>query len=481
LSEKIKRTPSLLEPESTGGDIAATGLDFQAYLILCKIPYWLSYEGFSSVIWEGIGDIEAKFFAPGKGQVIEAIEAKNHDLTPVKFWEEIERFKRMDEGSPGTYRWFTLSCTGLSDNLQPLVNGLRRLRDPYPFYDTSSGVFQNSYEDYKEKVKKLGKNDEMAEFLFHKVLIEDKWGSLNDKAKGIFKDEFFAHLPEFDIRSREQEKVFENLLVLVRSQKNKPASRIQLIHAIHSAIDEENIPSKPVLINTALEEIPEQGKELQFLWKHFFGGSERIYPPASEWNARMYQELLETKKWIQENRSTRKVRLSGNRRISASLAIGSVFSAVSGFVIEAEQRDGQIWSTDSYANEKTPNYEFSTQFEKRSGKELILTIGITRESIAPEVIAYLQGQDLLHFPKLHLFSQIPIVSAEQANLAADKIKKEIKRALNETKANRVHLFYAGPAHLALFLGHRWNALAPLQCYEWVSTGQYIPTCSLEVK
>lgn len=478
MSEKNKRTPSLLEAESTGGDIAATGLDFQAYLILCKIPYWLSYEGFASVIWEGIGDIEAKFYDPGKGQVVEAIEAKNHNLTPARFWEEIERFKRMDEGSPGTYRWFTLSCTGLSDALHPLVNGLRRLRDPYPFYDTTSGVFQNSYEDYKEKVKKLGEDDGMAEFLFRKVLIEVEWGSLNDKAKGIFKDEFFDHLPEYDIRSREQEKVFENLLVLIRSQKNKPVSRCQLMRAIHSAIDEENIPFKSVHIHTAIEEISEQGKELQLLWKPFFGGSERVYPPSSEWNTRMYQELLETKKWIQENRSTSKIHLSGIRRISASLAMGSVFSAVSGFVIEVEQRGGQIWSTDAYANENTPDYVFSTDFEEGSGEELILTIGITRESIAPEVSSYLQDQDLLHFSKLHLFSLMPIVSAEQANLAANEIKKEVKTALSETKANRVHLFYAGPAHVALFLGHRWNALAPLQCYEWVNTGQYVPTCSL---
>lgn len=478
MSDKTKLTPSLLERESTGGDIASTGLDFQAYLILSKIPYWLSFEGFSSVIWEGIGDIEAKFFAPGKGQVIEAVEAKDYDLTPSTFWTEIERFQRMDKGSPGTYRWFTLSCTGLSDTLKPLVNGLRRIRDPYPFYDISSGVFQNSYEDYKEKVKKLGKNDEMAEFLFHKVLIEDKWGSLNHKAKGIFKDEFFEHLPEYDMRSREQEKVFENLLVLVRSQKNKPVSRSQLIQSIHSAIDEESIPSKPILINTAIEEPAKQGKELQFMWKPFFGGSERIYPPSSEWNTRMCQELLETKGWILENQSTRRVRLSGNRRISSSLAIGTVFSAVSGFVIEMEQRDGQIWSTDTYANENTPNYIISSDSEEGDGEEIIVTVGITRESIAPEVTAYLQDQKLFQFPRLHLYSPKPIVSAEQANLVADKIKKEIKSALSKTKAKHVHLFYAGPAHLVLFLGHRWNALAPLQCYEWINTGKYISTCPL---
>lgn len=87
--EKISR-PSLLEPESTGGDIAEGGFEFQRNLILYKIPYWLSFEGFTSLIWESIGDIEAKFFLPGKGLVNEAVEAKNHQVTPKEFWDEIE-------------------------------------------------------------------------------------------------------------------------------------------------------------------------------------------------------------------------------------------------------------------------------------------------------------------------------------------------------------------------------------------------------
>jgi hypothetical protein len=45
-------------------------------------------------------------------------------------------------------------------------------------------------------------------------------------------------------------------------------------------------------------------------------------------------------------------------------------------------------------------------------------------------------------------------------------------------SKQVHLFFAGPAFLALFLGHRLNATAPIQCYERVSTGQYVPTCRL---
>ncbi|MDP9353383.1 MAG: hypothetical protein M3P51_17825 [Chloroflexota bacterium] len=38
------------------------------------------------------------------------------------------------------------------------------------------------------------------------------------------------------------------------------------------------------------------------------------------------------------------------------------------------------------------------------------------------------------------------------------------------------MYYAGPGVLAVFLGHRLNATAPVQCYERVGTDQHVPTC-----
>src|SRR5699024_3425600 len=369
-SENGKQSPSLLEKESTGGDIASSGFDFQAYLILCKLPHWLSFEGFSSVIWESVGDIEAKFFDTQKGEVIEAIEAKDHRITPRQFWDEIDRFKNMDEGSPGTYRWFTLSCTGLSETLHPLINGLRRLRDPYPFYSHTSGVFENSYEDYKEKVIGLGKSKDMAEFLFRKVSIEDKWGSLSEQAKGMFNNEFTRHLSGYDLRGSEQEKVFDVLHSVVRSQKNKPVFRQQLKQAMHLVIREDAIPTdQKVHINTEINQLPEAPRKINFLWKAFFGGKERKYPEPAVWTEELYNSIVVTKKWIEKNRSSKRIHLSGHRRLSSTMAIGVVFSSVSGFTIEAELREGGIWTTNKYPNNQTPGCEFAVDFEEGLDKQ----------------------------------------------------------------------------------------------------------------
>lgn len=475
--EKLNQTPSLLEPESIGGDIASTGMDFQAYLLLCKIPYWLSYEGFTSCIWESIGDIEAKFFDPEYGEIIEVIEAKNHTITPTEFWGEIERFRRIDEGSPGTFRYFTLSCTGLSKELQPLVNGLRRLRDPYSFYSDSSEVIQKSYEQYKQRVLKLGKNEKMASFLFNKVSIEDKWGSLSEQSKGMFHDSFSDYQSEYNLRKSELENVYTSLHQLVRSKKNKPVTRVKLRQAINSMLDIKEIPTKPVNIYTANNKLLETKKELTFNWHVYFGGKERKYPGLTEWNNKM-KEIDLTGKWIEENRSSRSIHLSGHRRISSSFALGSIFSAVSGFSILVEQRDGQVWASNDYPTNGTLPYEFSQKYENGCGNELVVTIGITRESIQDEVKQFLNNEETGNqLPKLHLYSKEPVISAAQANTATKNIKNMIKSRVSAISGTKIHLFYAGPGHLALFLGHRWNGLPPCQCYEWVNTGKYVPSCN----
>lgn len=476
--ERIDKTPSLLEPESTGGDVASTGMDFQAYLLLCKIPYWLSYEGFTSCIWESIADIEAKFYDPTYGEVREAIEAKNHSITPTEFWEEIERFRGMDKGSPGTFRWFTLSCTGLSKELHPLMNGLRRIRDPYSFYDVSSNVIRNSYEEYKQRVINLGQSEEMASFLFNKVSIEASWGSLNERSKGMFNDSFFEFQPEYNLRPSELGNVYTSLHQLVRSQKNKPVTRKQLRQTINSTLDSKDIPDNPTYISTENSQSIEMKKELTFNWHDYFGGKQRKYPDPIEWNHKM-KELEVTKNWIEKNRSSRNIHLSGHRRISSSLSLGYTFSSVSGFSIDVEQRGGQIWSTNDYPTNETPDYDFFSNYVEGEGNDLVVTIGITRESIENEVRIYLNKELEPTLSQLHLYSNDPIVSAFQANKAANEIKSKIKAQLVVNQFTKIHLFYAGPGHLALFLGHRWNGLPKTQCYEWVNTGEYVPTCALD--
>lgn len=477
-------TPSLLEAQSQGGDTAETGFDFQTNLMLCKIPLWLSFEGFDSLIREGVADFEMKFFSPTEGITREGLEAKNHHIAPKEFWDEIERFKEMDEGSPRTFGKFTICCVGISDELKPLINGLRRLRDPIPFYDEASGVVSNSYTDYLERVRKLGKNDDVAKFLYDKVLIEPFWNLLSDEqiTKGIFQEQLVRHLPEYEnLPGREIAKIYPCLLDLLRSHKARPITRQKLEQAINAGIGEQyRMPAKPVTITTETEELTQQEKSLQFEWAVFFGGSARQYPPSNEWNKLLIPQLDKTLKWIKENRSTRRLELKGSRRISSAIAFGYQFSAVAGFNVNMDYR-GETWSTDDHPDSETLDYPISTLYREGTGDSLVVTIGIMKNQLASEVERFLEGGQTVNLPTpmLNIYSDKPVISAKQANMAVNKIKKEIQQVASKNVTKKIELFYAGPTHLALFLGHRFNTLPPIQCYEWVSNNSYVPTCYLQ--
>ena len=476
--------PSLLERQSRGGDIAEGGINFQADVVLSMIPRWLRMEGFTSMLREGMLDAEAKFFVPGRGYKREGIEVKNHLISKSEFWNEIEQFEQIERGSGGDYQWFTLASAGLHGDLHPLVNNLRSIRDPYDFYENSR-IFENSYNDYLARVRAMGKTDEDADFLFRKILILKDLSSANDFGKALFKQSLEDNLPYHrDFSPRILEEIYTELSTFVRSRRNQTITRNEIEATLRARIPPEFQQTDfSIHIHTAINDIETDADitALRFDWVEFFAGENRNYPPPAVWNERMIGELLKAKKWILERRSTRRIFLTGNRRLSTSLAIGSIFSAVAGFPVDMQQRE-QIFATDAHAvPEETPDYQLRHEFlGQAKGEKLIVSIGIIRDVI-PEVDEYLQKQEFYDLPRLHIKGDAPIVSPEQANLVTGKIKSLISETLVQSGAKQIDLFIAAPAFLALFLGHRLNATAPVQCYERVAAGQYEPTCLLFAK
>lgn len=474
--------PSLLENESRGGDTNEGGISFQAEVVLSYIPKWLAKEGFTSMVREAMGDTEAKFFTPGRGFVKEFIEVKNHHVTPKEFWEEIDRFRRMDMVAPREYPWFTLASAGLSDDLHPLVNSLRRIRDPYDFY-ADSVIFDNSYKEYVETVKKLGKTEEEAIFLFTKVLIVSDLSTNQQHGEAMFKESLYNNLAGYqDLPARILKDIYNNLASFVKEHRNKTISRIALEENIRQSVSPNLRPSiRPVRLHTAIndQEIDVDKTELQFAWASFFGGDKRKFPSTEEWNQKLLTDLRSTKDWILNNHQTTKIILTGERRLSASVAFGSVFSAVSRFTIDMMYR-GAIWSTDAHADGNTPPYTLTTTGtnNNQAGNKLIVSIGIIRE-IANKVDSSLAELGLTGMPTLHIHGKAAVESPQQANLIVQEIKNRISEAVQQTGAVQIDLFIAGPAPLALLLGHRLNAIASsVQCYELAEEDHYVPTCLL---
>ena len=476
-------TPSLTENESRGGETAERGFSFQADVILSLIPKWLAQDSFCAMTRESIGDTEAKFFMPGHGYRREFVEVKNHTLTPAEFWEEIKRFKQVDTGSPETYYKFTLAATGLPPTIKPLINMLERVRKSYDFYEDGSGVKDNSFNAYLEKVKEIKHTEEEARFIFKQVFILADLSTAQSNGEALFRQSLIRHLPEYEeLPAKFLGNIYNNLYTFVKNKINEPITRLELEKMLEKDIDPKYLPNThSVAVHTANEDKTankdKDNTQGIFLdWKIFFGGNNRIYPPAEKWNKKMITELKETKEFIMQNHKTRRIKLTGSRRLSASLAIGSIFSAVSGFTIDMEYRS-ETWSTDAHSTSQTPHYLLDQTNVDTCGEHIVVSIGIIRE-IRSEVETSLKQLGLDGLPILHLEGKEAIKSPEHTNSAVRSCKEAIDKALAYSQAKLIHLFIASPAHFALFFGHRINATANVQCYEWVSTGHYVPTCLL---
>lgn len=274
---------NLQEPQSSGGDIAEKGFEFQNNVIISFVPNWLDDSSFDSFIRESMGDFEVKFFRPGEKDqyIFDFIEVKDHGITPSEFWKEIERFAEMDQGSSGLYRYFILASTGVSSGLSPIVNSLRRIRGPYSFYGPEAQVVQNSLEKFEEAVEKAGHKKEQAKFLFDKVIIKDDFGAVLSQGQAIFTDSLSGRFSCYDSLSYgEKIAMFSSLKSFISTKRNIPITRKEIEDNIMSCVGSEKTP--PPITPTIFTSIgdSEEKNSINLEWFEFWGGDERRYPTS---------------------------------------------------------------------------------------------------------------------------------------------------------------------------------------------------------
>ena len=476
--EDKHRGPSLNERESSGGDTARRGFRFQDDIVLSYIPYWLSLEGFTEMVSEAVGDIEAKFFVPGMDFAREFIEVKNKVLAPFEFWNEIDRFLELDKKTPGTYLWFTLVCRGLSKELHPLFNTLRRTREPYGFYDDGAAIRDNSYGYFERRVIDMGRTAGDARFLFEHILIRDNFSPAPGDTVQFIRS-IQEHLPQLQtLPMSALQKIASAIKDLVHRKEIEPINRIELEDCFAKASEAvELFVASPIRIDVQHGKDVKVGKNLVLDWAPFFNSADRRFPSTEVWNEAVVGTLNQTRDWIDVWRKKKRILLTGEHRLPTFLAIGSVFSAVAGFSVDYRYRE-EIWSTDAHATAETPAYKWSAEGRgSSSSEEIAVSIGIMRD-IKREVRVDLEKR-FGEIPVLHLFGTSPIVSAQQANNAVQLAKKEITSIARKAGARLMHLYVAGPASFSLFLGHRLNGTCDAQIYQWeTDSNTYVPTCRL---
>jgi hypothetical protein len=93
--------------------------------------------------------------------------------------------------------------------------------------------------------------------------------------------------------------------------------------------------------------------------------------------------------------------------------------------------------------------------------ELNVAFGILQDPAATLVQGGLRPEQVL---RLH--SSDPVVSAQAAQALVAQVKRIVTAAVVKLQPSTINLYFAGPAALAIALGHRWNAMPKTQLHEF---------------
>lgn len=264
--------------------------------------------------------------------------------------------------------------------------------------------------------------------------------------------------------------------------------RVVTAKDVNDVIDERGLrraaPSA-ILIVQSIDTDPHADEgTLALNWVDLFDGDQpavRTQPrDPADW-ARMDREIIEAAATL-EAEGWNSTLVRGAMRQATLFRVGAALPVVRGHALHYLQ-GGQVWSTDiAKAPVATPQMR-ETRLDL--GSDLAVAVGVAVDPTAA-VAAYLRNQAV---PVDELDTIKPaagvddqaVASAGQAVAYAQQIRDLVRGQLDRrSEAERIHLFLAGPAGLALLLGSRWNRIRPTVVYEHLGTGRgYTPAFTID--
>lgn len=215
-------------------------------------------------------------------------------------------------------------------------------------------------------------------------------------------------------------------------------------------------------------------------WTRLFDHSRRRVPKANTWSKTLLPQLRSLEQQIRAKSSERLVRLRGDLCLSTAFAVGNIFSASAGYHFELEHRQ-QLWFSDVLPD-KEIQIESVLEEGTPNAKDLLCIISVTGHA-RPEVLRYVSEKGMNFRAHLYLAPiDGPHDHSIQGNVAAASFARQVRiglrQALGKFAPQRTHLFYFGPASLAVLIGQKLNACGEIQFYEFQNPG-YVPSCRLK--
>jgi len=463
--------PALTDAKSLGGLIAQDGFDYQLWDGMARLPAWLTNPAFEELMFEGLEDLEARFFAPHapRHRLLERYQAKSGKLKPANVREVFEAFHVFDRAYPEHARTQTLVTPHLPSSLEWLTRDPSRVRKARPFYAPFMDIAKAS--DAKllsDLVEEFG--TDLGKFVADSVevcerVLPDRIAALNAFASSVH-----AAFPHIEASQKRIEVAFEALSSLARRSLGVPLGRNTLTKLIEEAFGSALLPRAafPIHIRSDHNQLNEAALEIN---ASSFSGGSSAFPVTDRWQYELIDPLDRTAKWLRSQNVSR-VAIGGSYRLTAAFAIGKSFRSAIGFELEISTRDG-TWSTDDRP-QPDGNYPqwIISDVKALRGDRLVVSIGIIRDPGAVLVAdGLVQPSGILN---VSLPAALTSGHATQAGVAA--VKSAVSAAVTKLKPVAIDVYFAGPAAFAVALGHRWNAMPPTQLHEFIAgEGRFVST------
>jgi hypothetical protein len=459
---------SLLEKQSTGGAVARVGFEYQDAFVLQHLPKWLAQGAFSHVVSEAIGDVEVCYFSPNGFKRV-MYEAKDYALTSTDFWSEIARFRKVRATSPSEYHRFIMVCRNYNSVTSPLLAKLERLRGVGDSFAAGSPLLAKARQEVIDWVVERGQPADEAEFVLDYV---DFLTFAAESADTAFNGRVEQDLPSINLRTKDVGSFREKCRTLVSRSSLAPVYRSNVEAALLEVLgaDAQDWLGTPTRLH--LLEGPAPMEELGIATAPF-NGPDRGQLTKADWQAQL-DIASEIGAFIKNSRTRRCVAVDGKQRMSLACLLGFAFSATRGYILQIEH-NGAVYRTDSHEKADGPFFNEVITDGQAGSSEGVACIGFPYAVGAD--LSLVSAGSLASVPCLVLESEKPFDSLTTLNLAVSEAKAALSGFRSMCKLSKVHLIVKGPSVFAVALGHRLNAVGPVQLYDWVD-GTYLPTASL---
>lgn len=464
----MSQAPTLTSQAGAGGIVALDGFDYQFHYGVVRIAEWLADPTFEGVMFEALEDLEARFFAPQtkpRHQLVR-IQAKSGDMDRAKILAVFENFVTFEEHYPKIAKRFELVTPQFPPKMAWIARDLERVRFAGPFYAPFREVREASDSEVRDQlVSDLGKAAGALVFERGEVAFVP---AINAQGfYGMFVEALAKTYPDVVPKRA----AFDDLVTLARDSKKTFLTRAKILTALEAGLKTALDPI-PAVLHMEGDRPGAANAAAVRIDAAFLSGAGR-FSEAEVWAEDLVEPLQALKAWWQ-GRGCRRISVEGSYRLTTAFAIGATFNAGAGLDLDIETRDG-VWRTDDHASATTIAPTWATRSAAATAEGVLtVVVGVLRDPLETLVA---KGHDLGTIA--HAFLDEAVTSGQQMQAIVASLKRFIAGEVTRLAASRVDLYFIGPAALALALGHRWNAVASVQLFEFdAATGAYFPTARL---